>query len=164
MSRKGSRKKQAKGAPPATIAVNRKARHDFEIEERLEAGLVLEGWEVKALRAGRVQLKESYVLLKDGEAWLFGAHISPLPSASTHVQPDPTRTRKLLLHRSEIARLTGAVERRGYTVVPLSMYWKRGKAKVEIALARGRKRHDKRAVAKERDWQREKARLLKSGA
>jgi len=164
MSRKGSRKPPAKGAPPATITVNRKARHDFEIEERLEAGLVLEGWEVKALRAGRVQLKESYVLLKDGEAWLFGAHISPLPSASTHVQPDPTRTRKLLLHRSEIARLTGAVERRGYTVVPLSMYWKRGKAKVEIALARGRKAHDKRARAKERDWQREKARLLKSGA
>lgn len=164
MSRKGSRKKQARGAPPATIAVNRKARHDFEIEERLEAGLVLEGWEVKALRAGRVQLKESYVLLKDGEAWLFGAHISPLASASTHVQPDPTRTRKLLLHRSEIARLTGAVERRGYTVVPLSLYWKRGKAKVEIALARGRKHHDKRAVAKERAWQREKARLLKSSA
>ena len=162
MGRKG--KQKGKGEPSATIAVNRKARHDFSIEERLEAGIVLEGWEVKALRAGRVQLKESYVLLKDGEAWLFGAHISPLPSASTHVQPDPTRTRKLLLHRGEIARLTGAAERRGYTVVPLAMYWRRGKAKVEIALARGRKRHDKRAAARERDWQREKARLLKPGA
>ncbi|HHQ41714.1 MAG TPA: SsrA-binding protein SmpB [Chromatiales bacterium] len=164
MAKQSGKGKGGKGQPPATIAVNRKARHDYLIEERLEAGIALEGWEVKALRAGRVQLKESYVLIKDGEAWLFGAHISPLPSASTHVQPDPTRTRKLLLHRAEIARLAGAVERRGYTVVPLSMYWKRGKAKVEIALARGRKAHDKRARAKERDWQREKARLLKSGA
>jgi SsrA-binding protein len=147
--------------PNPTIAENRKARHDYFIEDRYEAGLALEGWEVKSLRAGRAQLKESYVFVRDGEAWLFGAHFSPLTSASTHVHPDPTRTRKLLLHRHQLDHLVGAVERRGYTVVPLKLYWKSGRAKVEIGLAKGKKQHDKRATDKERDWAREKARLLK---
>src|SRR5690606_24790196 len=137
------------------IAVNRKARHDFFIESRLEAGLALEGWEVKSLRDGRVQLQESYVLLKDGEAWLFGAHITPLPTASTHIKPDPTRTRKLLLHKQEVNHLIGSVERKGYTLIPLSLYWKKGKAKLEVGLAQGKKAHDKRATEKERDWQRQ---------
>ncbi len=143
------------------IAVNRQARHDYFIEETYEAGLVLEGWEVKSLRAGRVNLKESYVLIKDGEAWLFGAHLSPLASASTHIQPDPTRTRKLLLQKQELNKLIGLVERRGYTLVPLKLYWKRNLVKLEIGLAKGKKLYDKRAVAKERDWQREKQRLIK---
>jgi SsrA-binding protein len=144
-----------------TIALNKKARHEYQIEQRLEAGLALAGWEVKGLRAGRVQLKEGYVKILHGEAFLIGAHISPLPSASTHVEPDPTRTRKLLLHRSELSRLIGQTERAGYTLVPLAMYWKRGRAKLEIGLAKGKKLHDKRADAKERDWQREKERLFK---
>lgn len=148
-------------APAGSIAVNRKARHDYFIEERFEAGLALQGWEVKALRAGRLQLKEGYVLLKDGEAWLFGAHISPLPSTSTHEIADPTRSRKLLLHRRQIDALLGAVERKGYALVPLSVYWKNGRAKVEIGLARGKKQHDKRADERDRDWQREKSRLMK---
>ncbi|KPJ80387.1 MAG: SsrA-binding protein [Gammaproteobacteria bacterium SG8_30] len=146
---------------PGTIALNKKARHDYFIEDRLEAGLALKGWEVKALRAGRMQLKEGYVLLKDGEAWLFGAHVAPLPTASTHEIADPTRSRKLLLHRRQIDSLVGAVERRGYTLVPLAVYWKDGRAKLEIGLARGKKQHDKRADSRERDWQREKARLMK---
>lgn len=144
-----------------TIAVNKKARHDYFIEDSLEAGLVLEGWEVKSLRAKSIQLKESYVLLKDNEAWLFGAHISPLPTVSTHINPDPIRSRKLLLHQREIDRLIGAVERKGYTIVPLKLYWKRGRAKVEIGIAKGKQQHDKRASQKDRDWQREKARILK---
>ncbi len=144
------------------IAVNRQARHDYFIEASFEAGLVLEGWEVKSLRAGRVNLKESYVLLKDGEAWLFGAHISALASASTHVNPDPTRTRKLLLHKQELNRLIGQVERRGYTLIPLTLYWKKNRVKLEIGLAKGKKLYDKRATEKERDWQREKRRLLKT--
>ncbi|HQU16177.1 MAG: SsrA-binding protein [Chromatiales bacterium 21-64-14] len=146
-----------------TIALNKKARHDYSLEERFEAGLVLQGWEVKSMRAGRVQLKESYVLVKDEEAWLFGAHISPLTSASTHVQPDPTRTRKLLLHARELSKLIGAVERRGYTLIPLALYWKRGRAKLEVALAKGKKAHDKRATEKERDWDREKQRIMRHG-
>ena len=146
---------------PARIAVNRRARHDYFIEERLEAGVALQGWEVKSLRAGRLQLREAYVLLKNDEAWLFGAHVSPLPTASTHVAPDPTRSRKLLLHRRQIDSLVGAVQRRGRTLVPLSMYWKNGRAKLEIGLARGKQAHDKRADTRERDWQREKARLMK---
>jgi SsrA-binding protein len=150
-----------KDKPNTTIAENRKARHDYFIEDRYEAGLALEGWEVKSLRAGRAQLKEAYVYLRNGEAWLFGAHFSPLPSASTHVQPDPTRTRKLLLHRNQIDQLIGAVERRGYTIVPLSLYWKAGRAKLGIGLAKGKKLHDKRAADKSRDWEREKQRLLK---
>ena len=144
------------------IALNKKARHDYFIEDTYEAGLALEGWEVKALREGHIQLKESYVLLKEGEAWLFGAHISPLATASTHIHPDPTRTRKLLLHRGEIDKLVGAVERQGYTLMPLSVFWKRGRAKLEIGLAKGKKQHDKREAEKDRDWQREKQRLLKT--
>jgi SsrA-binding protein len=145
-----------------TIAENRKARHDYFIEDRYEAGLALEGWEVKSLRAGRAQLKEAYVYLRNGEAFLFGAHFSPLASASTHVQADPTRTRKLLLHRHQLDHLVGAVERRGYTIVPLDMHWKSGRAKLEIGLAKGKKQHDKRATDKDRDWQRDKARIMKN--
>jgi SsrA-binding protein len=145
-----------------TIALNRRARHDYHIEERYEAGLALAGWEVKALRAGRVQLAEGYVLIKGDEAYLIGSHITPLNSASTHVVADPTRTRKLLLNRRELDHLVGAVERKGHTVVPLAMYWKQGRAKLEIGLARGKKEHDKRATEKDRDWQREKARTLRA--
>ncbi len=158
-----AKKKRKTATPAATIALNKKARHDYFISERFEAGLVLEGWEVKSLRAGRVQLSDSYVLVKDGEAWLLGALITPLPTASTHIRPDPTRTRKLLLHRAELDKLIGAVERKGFTLVPLAMYWKRGRAKAEIGLAKGKQAHDKRATQKERDWQRQKQRLLKSG-
>ncbi len=143
----------------ATIALNKKARHDYFIEQTYEAGVALEGWEVKSLRSGRAQISESYVTVKQGEAFLFGAHITPLQTASTHISPDPTRTRKLLLHREELDKLIGLTERRGYTLVPLSLYWKRGKTKVQIGLAKGKKLHDKRATDKERDWQREKERL-----
>ena len=145
------------------IAENRKARFDYFIEERYEAGLALQGWEVKAMRAGRAQLKEAYVYLRGGEAFLIGAHISPLASTSTHLIADPVRTRKLLLHHSELNGLIGAVERKGYTLVPLELYWKHGRAKLQIGLAKGKKQHDKRAVEKERDWQRDKARLLRRG-
>ncbi len=144
-----------------TIALNKKARHDYFIEERLEAGLALEGWEVKSMRAGRVQMAESYVVIRDAEAYWFNGHISALQSASTHVKPDPSRTRKLLLHRREISRLIGAVERKGYTLVPTALYWKHGRAKLEIGLAKGKKQHDKRASERERDWARDKQRLLK---
>ncbi len=144
-----------------SIAENRKARHDYFIEETYEAGLALQGWEVKSARAGRVQLKEAYVYVKDAEAFLFGAHISALPTASTHVIPDPIRTRKLLLNRSELNGLVGSVERKGYTLVPLEMYWKNGRAKLRIGLAKGKQAHDKRETSKDRDWQREKSRLLK---
>ena len=153
--------KKTKQAGDATIALNRQATHDYFIEERLEAGLALQGWEVKSLRDGRAQLKESYVILKNGEAWLFGAHVSPLTSASTHVNPDPVRNRKLLLHRHELSRLIGHVERKGYTLIPLALYWKKGRAKLEICLAKGKKQHDKRASEKEKDWQREKQRVMK---
>ena len=146
------------------IAANKKARHDYFIEERMEAGVVLEGWEVKALRAGKLQLRDSYVIIKDGEAWLLGALITPLQSASTHIRPQPQRTRKLLLHRQELAKLIGAVERKGYTVVALAMYWKQGRAKVEIGLAKGKAQHDKRATEKERDWNHERRRILKTTA
>lgn len=146
----------------STIALNKKARHDYFIEERYEAGMALEGWEVKSLRAGRAQLKEGYVTIKDGEAFLIGAHFSPLPSASTHVRADPRRTRKLLLHRQELRKLIGAVERRGYTLVPLALYWRRGRAKLEVALAKGKHKHDKRAAIREREAGREAQRALKS--
>jgi SsrA-binding protein len=145
----------------STIALNKKASHDYHIEQRYEAGMALEGWEVKSLRAGRVQLKESYVKILHSEAFLLGAHISPLPTASTHVSPDPIRTRRLLLQRAEINRLIGLTERAGYTLVPTAMYWKRGRAKLEIGLAKGKKLHDKRATERDRDWQREKERLFK---
>ena len=144
-----------------SIADNKKAFHDYFIEERFEAGLVLEGWEVKSIRAGRVQLKESYVIVKDGEVWLLGCHISPLTTASTHVHPDPVRTRKLLLHEREIAKLIGKVERAGYALVPLDLHFSKGRVKIEIGLAKGKKQYDKRATEKERDWQREKQRLMR---
>jgi len=153
--------KTKKQSESSTIALNKKSRHDFILGERYEAGLALEGWEVKSLRAGRVQLRDSYVIIKDGEAWLLGALITPLPTASTHIQPDPQRTRKLLLHREELNKLIGAVERKGFALIPTAMYWKRGRAKLEIALAKGKQAHDKRATERERDWSREKQRLLK---
>ncbi len=154
-------RKQGKQHPERTIAQNRKARFDYFIEEDFEAGIELKGWEVKSLRAGKAQLTEAYVVLRDNQAWLLGAHITPLLSASTHVETDPTRTRRLLLHRREIDRLTGLVERRGYTLVPLELYWSNGRAKLSVGLARGKKQHDKRAAEKERDWQVERARVLK---
>ena len=144
-----------------TIALNKKARHEFHVEDNFEAGLALEGWEVKSLRAGRAQLQEAYVYIKDAEAWLFGSHITPLPTASTHIKPDATRTRKLLLHKSELNKLIGATERKGYTLVPLALYWKQGRAKLEIGLAKGKQSHDKRADEKSRDWNRDKQRILK---
>ena len=148
--------------PDNTIARNKKARFEYSIEDKFEAGLVLEGWEVKSLRAGKIQINESYVLLKDREAFLFGALITPLPTASTHVRTDPQRTRKLLLNRAEINRLANAVERQGYTVIPLTMYWKNGRAKLAIGVAKGKKTHDKRQSEKDRDWQLQKERLLKA--
>jgi SsrA-binding protein len=144
-----------------SIVQNKKAFHDFFIEEKYEAGVALEGWEVKAIRAGRAQLKEAYVVLKSGEVFLIGCHISPLESASTHVQPDPTRTRKLLLHSEEIRKLIGKVERAGYTLVPIDLHYTKGRIKLEIGLARGKKQHDKRATIKEREWEREQQRLLR---
>lgn len=149
--------------PGKIIALNKKAKHDFFIDERLEAGLVLEGWEVKSLRAGKAQIRDAYILLKDGEAYLFGALITPLPTASTHINPDPKRTRKILLHRKEINRLIGEVERKGHAVIATALYWKNGRAKLEIGIARGKKAHDKRATIKERDWNREQQRILKHG-
>ena len=144
-----------------SIAQNKKAFHDYFIEEKYEAGLALEGWEAKAIRAGRANLKEAYVIVKGAEVFIIGAHISPLPSTTTHFTPDPVRTRKLLLHGEEIRRLIGRVERAGYTLVPLDMHFVRGRIKLEIGLAKGKKQHDKREAAKQRDWQREKARLMR---
>ncbi len=144
-----------------SIVDNRKAFHDYFIEDRFEAGLVLEGWEAKAIRAGRAQLKEAYVIIKREELYLIGAHISPLTTASTHITPDPVRTRKLLLHAEEIAKLIGKVERAGFTLVPLNMHFVKGRVKLEIGLAKGKKQHDKREAEKDRDWQREKARVMR---
>jgi SsrA-binding protein len=144
-----------------SIVENRKAFHDYFIEERFEAGLALEGWEVKAIRAGRAQLKEAYVVIKGGELVLIGAHVSPLATASTHVHADPTRTRKLLMHREEINRLVGKVERAGYTLTPIDLHFKSGRIKLEIGLAKGKKQHDKRATIREREWNRERARVLR---
>jgi len=144
-----------------TIVDNKKAFHDYFIEERYEAGMVLQGWEVKAIRAGRVQLKEAYVIVRQGEVFLFGAHISPLPTASTHVNPDPVRTRKLLLNAEEIKKLIGKVERAGYTLVPLNLHYTKGRIKCEIGLAKGKKQHDKRESEKQRDWQREQQSIMK---
>jgi SsrA-binding protein len=149
------------GSDSSTIALNKRARFEYHIEERIEAGISLAGWEVKALRAGNVQFAESHVLIRRGEAFLFGCVIQPLTSASTHVDADSMRTRRLLLHRRELDRLIGQVERKGYALVPTAMYWKKGKVKVEIALAKGKKQHDKRRTEKERDWKRQKARILK---
>lgn len=153
--------KNKKSPGGSTIALNKRARHDYFIEENFEAGLALEGWEVKALRAGRASITEAYVTVKNGEAWLLGAQITPLPQASTHVHADPTRTRKLLLHRREIDHLIGSVDREGYTLVPLAMYWSKGRVKLDVGLAKGKKQHDKRATIKEREWQRQKERLLR---
>ncbi len=144
-----------------SIVENKKAFHDYFIEERFEAGIALEGWEVKAVRAGRAQVKEAYVMIRNSEIFLIGCHISPLPTASTHVQPDPTRTRKLLLHAEEIKKLIGSVERAGYTLVPLDLHYTRGRIKLEIGLAKGKKQHDKREAEKQREWAREKQRLIK---
>lgn len=153
--------KRTATAGTSLIVENRRARHEYEIEDRFEAGISLEGWEVKSLRAGRAQIVDGYGLVRNGRAWLLGVHITPLASASTHVEADPTRTRPLLLHHREIARLQGLTERRGYTLVPLSLYWKKGRAKVELGLAKGRKLHDRRARERDRDWQRQRERLLK---
>jgi SsrA-binding protein len=149
-------------SPDPVIAQNRKAWHDYFIEQKFEAGLALEGWEVKCLRAGRAQLKEGYVVIEHNEAFLVGTHFSPLTSTSTHIHANPTRTRKLLLHREELNKLIGATERKGYTLIPLRLYWKRGRAKLEIALAKGKQAHDKRASIKERETDREMQRALKS--
>ena len=154
-----SKDKQSGGGK--TIALNKRARHDYSIDERFEAGIALEGWEVKSLRAGKVQIVESYILLKDNEAFLFGALITPLPTASTHISPEPQRSRKLLLHRTELNRLIGAVERKGFALVPTALYWKNGKVKLELGVARGKKSHDKREAEKDRDWQRQKAQIMR---
>lgn len=143
------------------ISSNKKAWHDYAIETQFEAGLVLAGWEIKSIRAGHVQLKESYVILKNGEAWLIGTHITPLKTVSTHTEPDPTRSRKLLLNRREINKLFIAKEREGYTIVPLDLHWFHNRVKIQIGIAKGKKQHDKRASIKERDWNREKQRILK---
>jgi SsrA-binding protein len=154
--------KAAKGAhAPRDIAVNRKARHDYHLEQTFEAGLVLLGWEVKSLRAGKCNLAESYVMLKDGEAWLFGCRIEPLGTASTHIVSEPLRNRKLLLHAASSQQIFAGVQRDGYTCVPVSMYWDRGRAKLEIALAKGKQKFDKRATEKDRDWNRQKQRLMR---
>ncbi|MBI4987451.1 MAG: SsrA-binding protein SmpB [Rhodocyclales bacterium] len=144
-----------------SIVDNKKAFHDYFVEERFEAGLVLEGWEVKAIRAGRAQIKEAYVILRGGEVFLIGCHISPLPTASTHIQPDPVRTRKLLLNAAEISKLIGKVERAGYALVPLDLHFTKGRVKIAIGLAHGKKQHDKRDTEKKRDWEREKQRLMR---
>lgn len=157
-----SKDKKDKKSVSSTIVLNKKARHDFTLGDRFEAGIMLQGWEVKSLRAKKVQIRDSYVFIKKGEAWLSSTVITPLDTASTHIQPEPQRMRKLLLHRDEITKLISAVERKGYTLVATAMYWKKGRAKLEIALAKGKKEHDKRASEKDRDWQREKARVLKS--
>ena len=160
MAKKGGKKDTGKDGG-STIALNKRARHEYHLEDRVEAGIALQGSEVKSLRQGRIAFADSYVLLKDGEAYLFGAQITPLVSASTHVVADDRRTRKLLMHRREIDRLVGAVEREGYTIVPTAMYWKKNKVKVELALARGKQAHDKRAAIRERDWERDKARVMR---
>ena len=147
-----------------SIVENKKAFHDYFIEERYEAGLVLEGWEVKAIRAGRAQIKEAYVILQGAEPFVIGMHLSPLPTASTHIRPDPTRSRKLLLNAEEIRRLIGKVEQRGYTLVPLDLHYKDGRIKMGVGLAKGKKQHDKRDTEKEREWQREQQRLLRRRA
>jgi SsrA-binding protein len=150
-----------KKAPERLIANNKKAGHDYHIEEHLEAGLVLQGWEVKSIRAGRIQLRDSYVVFKNGEAWLIGSHISPLETVSTHITPDAQRTRKLLMTQRELGKLFGAIQREGYTAIPLDMHWHKNRVKVEIGLGKGKKTHDKRETIKRRDWEREKHRVLK---
>ncbi len=161
MAKKPAAGGQAAAPQERTIALNRKAKHNYTLEDRFECGLVLQGWEVKSIRAGKGQIADSHVIIRRGEAWLVNAAISPLLSASTHVKADDSRSRKLLLHRREINMLLGYVERKGYTLVPTAIYWKRNRVKVEIALAKGKKDYDKRADAKDKDWKREKERLFK---
>jgi SsrA-binding protein len=151
-----------KSDQPSSIAQNKKARFDYFIEERLEAGLALQGWEVKSMRAGKAQLTDAFVILREGEAWLLGSHIAPLNTTSTHVVADPKRIRKLLLNRREIDRLTGLVDRKGYTLVALELYWSKNRAKLAIGLAKGKKQHDKRDTEKDRDWERDRARVMKT--
>lgn len=150
------------GNTDMSIISNKKAFHDYFVEEQFEAGIVLEGWEIKAIRAGRANIKESYVIVRDGEVFIFGMHITPLAQASTHVKPDPVRTRKLLLHATQINKLIGKVERAGYALLPLDLHYTRGRIKLEIGLGKGKKQHDKRDAEKERDWNREKARLMRT--
>lgn len=157
-----SKSKKDKKSNSNTIVLNKKARHDFILGDRFEAGIMLQGWEVKSLRAKKVQIRDSYVFIKNNEAWLSSTVITPLETASTHIHPEPQRMRKLLLNRDEITKLSSAVDRKGYTLVATAMYWKNGRAKLEIALAKGKKEHDKRATEKDRDWKREKARVLKA--
>lgn len=157
-----TKKKDADKAGSGTIALNKRARHEYHIDERFEAGIALQGWEVKSLRQGRINLGDAYALVKGGEIYLFGASIPPLITASTHVVAEDRRTRKLLLHRAEIDKLVGAIERKGYTLIPLAMYWKNNRAKVELGLARGKQAHDKRETEKERDWAREKQRAMRA--
>ena len=154
--------KSGKRSAPAAIARNRRAKHDYRLEERFEAGLALEGWEVKSLRAGKAQMTDSYVLLKEGEAWLLGLHLEPLASASTHIDPDPRRTRKLLLHTRELAKIFSATRAKGYACIATKLYWKGDLAKCEIALGKGKQRQDKRATQQDRDWARQRERLLKA--
>jgi len=161
MANKKNNKDTSEGG--GTIALNKRARHDYHLEDRYEAGLALQGWELKAIRAGRLNMGESYAVVKGGELFLFGAQITPLLSASTHVVADDRRTRKLLLHKHEIDKLIGYVEREGYTLIPTAMYWKRNKVKLEIALAKGKQAHDKRETEKNRDWAREKQRTMRRG-
>ena len=151
-----------KESGPASIAQNKKARFDYFIEDRIEAGLALQGWEVKSMRAGKAQLTDSFVIFRDGEAWLLGSHVTPLNTVSTHVVAEPKRTRKLLMNRREIDRLIGLVERKGYTLIALELYWSKNRVKVAVGLAKGKKQHDKRDTEKDRDWQRDKARALKA--
>jgi SsrA-binding protein len=151
-----------KESGPASIAQNKKARFDYFIEDRIEAGLALQGWEVKSMRAGKAQLTDSFVIFRDGEAWLLGSHVAPLNTVSTHVVAEPKRTRKLLMNRREIDRLIGLVERKGYTLIALELYWSKNRVKVSVGLAKGKKQHDKRDTEKDRDWQRDKARALKA--
>lgn len=157
-----TKKKDADKAGSGTIALNKRARHEYHIDERFEAGIALQGWEVKSLRQGRINLGDAYALVKGGEIYLFGASIPPLITASTHVVAEDRRTRKLLLHRAEIDKLVGAVERKGYTLIPMAMYWKNNRVKVELGLARGKQAHDKRETEKERDWAREKQRTMRA--
>ena len=154
--------KKSKKHSDNTIAQNRKARHEYTIEKHFEAGIVLQGWEVKSLRLGKAQVADSYVVIKRGEAWLLGANITPLQTASTHIKPEPARTRKLLLHKKELKSLIGLVEQRGYTLVALSLYWKNNRVKLDVGLAKGKKKHDKRETIKQRDWAREKSRMIKN--
>ena len=154
--------KEKSGKGDSTIALNKRARHEYHIDERYEAGIALQGWEVKSLRAGRINIGEAYAIVKNGEIFLFGASIVPLISASTHVVADDRRTRKLLLNRSEIDKLIGAIERKGYTLIPMALYWKKNRVKVDLGLARGKQEHDKRDTEKERDWNREKQRVMRA--